>query len=72
MSQQLFEYSALPADHDDPLSGELMEMNMGPSHPATHGVLRLKVEVDGEIARDIDPVIGYLHRGKEKACESLG
>ncbi len=72
MSEQLLEYSALPADHDDPLSGELMEMNMGPSHPATHGVLRLKVTVDGEVLRNVDPVIGYLHRGKEKACESLG
>jgi NADH-quinone oxidoreductase subunit D len=49
-----------------------MELNMGPSHPATHGVLRLKVKVDGEIARDIEPIIGYLHRGKEKACEGLG
>ncbi|MCB9913742.1 MAG: NADH-quinone oxidoreductase subunit D [Planctomycetes bacterium] len=72
MPEQLFEYAPLPADRDDPLAGELMDMNMGPSHPATHGVLRLKVKVDGELAREIDPVIGYLHRGKEKSCESLG
>ncbi|MCL4141526.1 UNVERIFIED_CONTAM: hypothetical protein GTU68_023433, partial [Idotea baltica] len=45
---------------------------MGPSHPATHGVLRLRVLADGEVLRKIDPVIGYLHRGKEKTCESLG
>jgi NADH-quinone oxidoreductase subunit D len=72
MTKQLFEYAALPTDADDPLAGDLMELNMGPSHPATHGVLRLKVKVDGEIARDIEPIIGYLHRGKEKACEGLG
>ncbi|MFT7670577.1 MAG: NADH-quinone oxidoreductase subunit D [Planctomycetota bacterium] len=59
-------------DHDDPLHGSLVELNIGPSHPATHGVLRLKVMADGEVMHNIEPVIGYLHRGKEKACESLG
>ncbi len=75
----LFEYRAGEmgremgdTDHDDPLHGAEVELNMGPSHPATHGVLRLKVLADGEILRKIDPVIGYLHRGKEKTCESLG
>ncbi len=59
-------------DHDDPLHGELVELNVGPSHPATHGVLRLKVKADGEVMREVEPVVGYLHRGKEKTCESLG
>jgi len=57
---------------DDPLHGELMKLNMGPQHPATHGVLRLVMTLDGETMVDVDPVVGYLHRGKEKTCESLG
>ena len=59
-------------DADDPLSGELLDMNVGPQHPATHGVLRLRVLLDGETMRRVEPVVGYLHRGKEKSCESLG
>ena len=59
-------------DSDDPLAGEELDMNVGPQHPATHGVLRLKVALDGETMREIEPVVGYLHRGKEKSCESLG
>jgi NADH-quinone oxidoreductase subunit D len=59
-------------DADDPLHGELLQLNMGPQHPATHGVLRLKIALDGETMRSIEPVVGYLHRGKEKSCESLG
>ncbi len=59
-------------DEDDPLAGEMLDMNVGPQHPATHGVLRLKVLLDGETMRRIEPVVGYLHRGKEKSCESLG
>jgi len=62
----------VPRDADDPLHGELMQLNMGPQHPATHGVLRLKLELDGETLRSVEPVVGYLHRGKEKTCESLG
>jgi NADH-quinone oxidoreductase subunit D len=49
-----------------------MELNMGPQHPATHGVLRLRVMLDGETMREVEPDVGYLHRGKEKTCESLG
>jgi len=59
-------------ERDDPLHGEIMQLNMGPQHPATHGVLRLKIELDGETMRSVEPVVGYLHRGKEKTCESLG
>ncbi|HVS11366.1 MAG TPA: NADH-quinone oxidoreductase subunit D [Planctomycetota bacterium] len=59
-------------DLDDPLHGEPMQLNMGPQHPATHGVLRLVVTLDGETMIDVEPVVGYLHRGKEKSCEALG
>ncbi|MEH3053653.1 MAG: NADH-quinone oxidoreductase subunit D [Patulibacter minatonensis] len=48
---------------------ELLTINMGPHHPATHGVLRLLVTLDGEIVRDLRPLIGYLHTGIEKTCE---
>lgn len=48
---------------------ELMQLNIGPQHPSTHGVLRLKVKVEGEIIREVEPVIGYLHRNAEKLCE---
>jgi NADH-quinone oxidoreductase subunit D len=46
-----------------------VELNMGPQHPSTHGVLRLKVKLDGEIIKEVEPVIGYLHRNAEKICE---
>ena len=48
-----------------------MVLNMGPSHPATHGVLRLILELDGEIVTKCDPDIGYLHRGDEKIAENM-
>jgi len=44
-------------------------LNMGPQHPSTHGVLRLVVTLDGEMVKDVIPVIGYLHRCKEKLAE---
>ncbi len=78
MSQaRTFEYipaspDQLVVDADDPLHGEIMKLSMGPQHPATHGVLRLGVELDGETICSVDPDVGYLHRGKEKSCESLG
>jgi NADH-quinone oxidoreductase subunit D len=50
---------------------EHMLINMGPQHPSTHGVLRLILELDGEEVRRCEPVIGYLHRGKEKIGETL-
>jgi len=48
-----------------------IELNMGPQHRSTHGVLRLKLTVDNEVVLAIEPVIGYLHRGMEKLWESL-
>jgi NADH-quinone oxidoreductase subunit D len=48
---------------------EWMELNMGPQHPSTHGVLRVRLKLDGEIVRDADPDIGYLHTGFEKSFE---
>lgn len=53
------------------LFGDKVTLNMGPSHPATHGVLRLVLELDGEVVTKADPVIGYLHRGTEKIAESM-
>lgn len=46
-----------------------LELNLGPQHPSTHGVLRLKLRLDGETILECRPVIGYLHRGVEKLCE---
>ena len=46
-----------------------MTINMGPQHPSTHGVLRLVLTLEGEIVREVKPVIGYLHTGMEKECE---
>lgn len=53
------------------LMGEKLVLNMGPSHPATHGVLRLVLELDGEIITKADPDIGFLHRGDEKIAENM-
>ena len=53
------------------LKADEMILNMGPQHPSTHGVLRLKMVTDGEIVNKIDPIIGYLHRCFEKHCENL-
>ncbi len=51
--------------------GEKLVLNMGPSHPATHGVLRLVLELDGEIITKADPDVGFLHRGDEKIAENM-
>jgi NADH-quinone oxidoreductase subunit D len=49
--------------------GEML-INLGPQHPSTHGVLRVVLKIDGERVIDLDPVLGYLHRGVEKICEN--
>ncbi len=51
--------------------GEKMVLNMGPSHPSTHGVLRIVLELDGEIITKAVPDVGYLHRGDEKIAENM-
>jgi NADH-quinone oxidoreductase subunit D len=48
---------------------ELLTLNMGPHHPATHGVLRLIVSLEGEVVHDVKPIIGYVHTGIEKTAE---
>jgi NADH-quinone oxidoreductase subunit D len=52
-----------------PLKTEPFVLNIGPQHPSTHGVFRMRVTLDGEIIQDVEPVFGYLHRGLEKLCE---
>jgi NADH-quinone oxidoreductase subunit D len=48
---------------------ELLTINIGPQHPATHGVLRLLTTIEGEVVHDLKPIIGYVHTGIEKSCE---
>jgi NADH-quinone oxidoreductase subunit D len=61
-----------PADIDVDLpEDETMILNLGPSHPSTHGVLRIMVELDGEVILRSKPVVGYLHTGMEKTAEEL-
>ena len=55
-----------------PLGGAANEpyvLNIGPQHPSTHGVFRLRVVMDGEVIRDLDMIVGYLHRSMEKLAE---
>src|SRR5437867_11117938 len=51
------------------LDDEIMEIQMGPSHPASHGTIKFNLRLDGETIVDVDVEIGYLHRGFEKMCE---
>src|SRR5438128_11030217 len=57
--------------HPDDDIGEKMVLNMGPSHPATHGVLRLVLELDGEIITKAPPDIGFLKRGDVTTAENM-
>ena len=63
-----------PTAADDRWSGETtvrkFNINFGPQHPAAHGVLRLVLELDGEVVERVDPHIGLLHRGTEKLMEA--
>lgn len=71
---RMSEVQAAELADSEPLAGEndqTMLMNMGPSHPSTHGVLRLMLELDGETVIRSKPVIGYLHTGMEKTGEEL-
>lgn len=64
--------TAALADPNQPASSRRMVLNMGPQHPSTHGVLRILLELDGEIVTKAQPDIGFLHTGIEKQAESLG
>ncbi|MFM7156474.1 MAG: NADH-quinone oxidoreductase subunit D, partial [Bacteroidota bacterium] len=55
---------------EDPLENEMV-LNMGPQHPATHGVLRVLLRLDGETIVKCVPELGYLHRGYEKLAEAM-
>ncbi len=62
----------IPGREAEEMSGpesELMTVNLGPHHPATHGVLRLLVSLQGETVIDLKPIMGYVHTGIEKNCE---
>jgi NADH-quinone oxidoreductase subunit D len=66
--------SALPPVPIDPrqmgaVPSDIMEIQMGPSHPASHGTIKFNLKLDGETIVDVDVEIGYLHRGFEKMCE---
>ena len=65
------EAAEIGGDPDDPEDDQLVLLNMGPSHPSTHGVLRLMLELSGETVLRSKPVIGYLHTGMEKTGEQL-
>src|ERR1700754_599500 len=68
-------YEVEPPVSGDPLADdletqdELFTINIGPHHPATHGVLRLLTTLEGENVRKVVPIIGYVHTGIEKSCE---
>ena len=53
-----------------PIRTEPVTINLGPQHPSTHGVFRLRVTFDGEVVLDVEPVFGYMHRGTEKLAEA--
>ena len=61
---------ALAEDFERDLHTEHQILNMGPSHPATHGTVKFLIELDGETIVDLDVQVGYLHRGFEKECEA--
>ncbi|MCX8492600.1 MAG: NADH dehydrogenase (quinone) subunit D [Chthoniobacterales bacterium] len=67
--QAIQEHGAhLPASE---LLGETMSLNFGPSHPSTHGVFRIVLDLDGELITKATPEVGYLHRGDEKIAENM-
>src|SRR5260221_3072088 len=71
MTDELQGTAAGIADDGLPLFGlQEMELNFGPQHPSTHGVLRIVLKVDGEKIVSARPDIGYLHRGTEKLFET--
>jgi NADH-quinone oxidoreductase subunit D len=71
LMQQVQEQRTLRSQAETALQPEteLLTLNIGPHHPATHGVLRLLTTLDGEVVKDTKPLIGYVHTGIEKNCE---
>lgn len=67
------EYDPTPSEHEleAHLQTKNMVVNLGPSHPATHGTVRLRIELDGETIVKSDTEIGFLHRGFQKSCENV-
>src|SRR3954453_16501435 len=64
------ELERAPGGMSSRLTGELLEVSMGPQHPSTHGVFRMNVALEGEVVRKLKPVFGYLHRNHDKIGES--
>ena len=62
---------SVAAEESADIHSEKMVLNMGPSHPATHGVLRIVLELDGELITKAQPDVGFLHRGDEKIAENM-
>lgn len=69
LGAQILPAESVPPSMPPGMSREHMIINMGPHHPSTHGVLRLVVELDGELVVNVDPDLGYLHSGFEKTAE---
>ena len=63
--------AARGAEGASKVESERMALNVGPSHPTTHGVLRLVMELNGDLIEKCEPVLGYLHRGDEKIAENM-
>lgn len=63
--------ASIETGDNEELHGDKMVLNMGPSHPSTHGVLRVVLELDGEVITRATPEVGYLHRGDEKIAENM-
>ena len=59
------------AEANSKLDCDKMALNVGPSHQTTHGVLRLIMELNGDLIEKCEPVLGYLHRGDEKIAENM-
>lgn len=63
--------ASAPSEELQDIQGDKLVLNMGPSHPSTHGVLRIVLELDGEVIAKAIPDVGYLHRGDEKIAENM-
>ena len=71
MEVNIGDVGARGAEAQTKVDGERMALNVGPSHPTTHGVLRLMMDLDGDVITRCEPVLGYLHRGDEKIAENM-